>query len=135
MVSLPPKITSRFSKILERDNQDSIRILITLSVLLSVIFLFHFDLLKRFELVTYDYRMMLRGPRPADPRIVVIEISDDSVAKIGRWPWDRDWHAALVKILKELGAEKIVFDVIFSEKSEPAKDALLAQSLKEAGNV
>ncbi len=131
-----------FSKIIEKplklfspENQDLKRILITTAVFLSVYFLFHFDLLKRFELVTYDYRMILKGKRPADPRIVVIEISDDSVAKIGRWPWDRDWHATLVKILKELGAKKVVFDIIFSEKSNLAKDAAFAQSIKEAGNV
>ena len=115
--------------------QDTARILITVMVFLSVFFLYHSDLLRRFELVTYDYRVMLKGKKPADPRIVVIEISDDSVAKIGRWPWDRDWHATIVKILKELGAKKVAFDVIFSEKSDTEKDEVFSRSLKEAGNV
>ena len=70
-----------------------------------------------------------------DPGIVVIEISDDSVAKIGRWPWDRDWHATLIKILSEAGAKAVVFDVIFSEASDPAKDAALGQSISESKNV
>ncbi len=130
-----PKFNLKFSALFENENQSVTRVLITFVVFLSVFFLFHFDLLKRFELVTYDYRVMLRGQRAADPKIVVIEISDDSVAKIGRWPWDRDWHATLIKALKEIGAERVVFDVIFSEKSDPQKDAILSQSIKEAGNV
>lgn len=65
----------------------------------------------------------------------MIEISDDSVAKIGRWPWDRDWHATLIGILKEQGARAVVFDVLFSEPSDPEKDTALAQSIQEAKNV
>src|SRR3989338_10425636 len=92
----------KFSKFPTLEDQNAIRILITLTVFLAVLLLFHFDLLRRFELVTYDYRVMLKGVRTGDPRIVVVEISDDSIAKIGRWPWDRDWHATIVKVLKEL---------------------------------
>lgn len=85
--------------------------------------------------MTYDYRQIIKGPRPVDPRIVVIEISDDSIAKIGRWPWDRDWHATLIKVLSEQGAKAVVFDVLFSEASDPEKDTALAQAIHEAGNV
>ena len=111
------------------------RVYITAVVFAAVFFLFHFDLLKRFELVTYDYRQMIKGPRTTDPRIVVIEISDDSISKIGRWPWDRDWHATLVKILSDQGAEAVVFDVLFSEPSDPVKDAALSQAIYKAKNV
>ncbi len=113
-------------------SQDFIRIYITTAVFAVVFFVFQFDILKRFELVTYDYRHILRGPRPVDPAIAVIEISDDSVAKIGRWPWDRDWHATLIKILSERGAKAVVFDVIFSEPSDPQKDEILAQSIGQS---
>lgn len=96
---------------------------------------FHFRLLDRFELVTYDYRCQLSQIEPTDPRIVVIEISDDSVAKIGRWPWPRDWHAALIQALEEFGAEAVVFDVVFAEPSDPAKDEALAQAIRGSGKV
>ncbi len=119
----------------DRITQDGARLVIALSVLLGTFILFHFDALTRFELVTYDYRSILRGPRASDPRIVVVEISDDSIAKIGRWPWDRDWHATMIHILTELGAKSIVFDVIFSEPSDPVKDQALAAAIKESGRV
>jgi len=115
--------------------QDTTRILITAFVFLFVALLYLFQALQRFELVTYDSRCILKGARPADPAIVVVEISDDSVEKIGRWPWSRDWHATLIRILDELGAKAIVFDVVFSEKSDPKNDAILASAIKASGKV
>ncbi len=111
------------------------RALIILAVFSVTFFLYHFKILDRFELVTYDYRMILRGERPQDSRIAIVEISDDSVDKIGQWPWSRDWHAAMIKTLDELGAKAIIFDVLFSEAANAQKDAVLAQAVKESGRV
>ena len=111
------------------------RALIVFLMLAAVLLSYHFHLFDRFELVTYDYRCLLRGARAVQPQITVIEISDDSVAKIGRWPWDRDWHASLIKILDELGAKAIVFDVIFSEKSNSKKDAVLSEAIRATQKV
>lgn len=111
------------------------RALIIVSMLAAIYLAYGLQIFQRFELVTYDYRCMMRGSRPAQPQIVVIEISDDSVAKIGRWPWERNWHASLIKILKKLGAKAVVFDVIFSEQSDPVNDASLAGAIQAAKNV
>ncbi|MBI3252996.1 MAG: CHASE2 domain-containing protein [Candidatus Omnitrophica bacterium] len=111
------------------------RVLIIAVIFSAVFFLSHFNILERFEWVTYDLRSILKGPRLPDPRLAVIEISDDSVARIGRWPWERDWHAALIRALKEAGARAIIFDILFSEPSDPAKDAAFSQAIEEAGNV
>ncbi len=113
----------------------TIRALITALVFLGVVSLFYFRSLDRFELVTYDYRMILRGERPSEPQIAVIEISDESIKKIGRWPWTRDWHAAMVKALTELGAKAIVFDVLFSESDDPTKDQIFSQVIADSKNV
>lgn len=131
MASIPKRVLRYFSE----SSPDRNRHLIALVIFFTVALSYHYDLLRRFELVTYDYRVMLRGPREADPRIAVIEISDDSVSKIGRWPWDRKWHATIVKILKELGAKAVAFDVIFSEASDPSSDKVMAEALRQAGNV
>jgi diguanylate cyclase (GGDEF)-like protein len=96
---------------------------------------YHFDLLKRFELDTCDIRAQLKATRTTHPSIAVIEISNDSISKIGRWPWSRDWHAILIKALSEAGAKAIVFDVLFSEPSDPEKDLLLSKAIKDSGKV
>ncbi|MBI4432478.1 MAG: CHASE2 domain-containing protein [Candidatus Omnitrophica bacterium] len=114
---------------------DRFRLLITVAILAAVLFFQHFHILDRFEYVTYDLRMILKSDGNTDKRICVIEISDESIAAIGRWPWDRAWHSALLKALKEAGAKAVIFDVIFSEPSDPEKDAGLAQAIAESGNV
>ncbi len=95
----------------------------------------YFDLLQRFELVTYDYRFRLKHNPIINPRIMVIEISDDSIQEIGRWPWTRDWHADLVRVLHEWGASAVVFDILFPEKSEPSHDKALSDAIRLSKKV
>lgn len=121
-----------YIKDLKLNHQDWVRFLISCGLLATVTVMWGLGILERFELVTYDYRTILKGSRSADPHIVVVEISDDSVAKIGRWPWDRNWHATLIRALTDFGARAIVFDVIFSEKSDEVKDAVLAQAIRQS---
>ena len=44
------------------------------------------------------------------PNIAVIAIDDDSIGKLGRWPWPRDYHAALIDKLSKGGASVIGTD-------------------------
>ena len=55
----------------------------------------------------------------ADPRIVVIDINDPALQRIGRWPWPRRLHADLVDTLHECGAETILLDLVYAEPSAP----------------
>ncbi len=56
-----------------------------------------------------------------DPRVktarpvTIIDIDENSLAKLGQWPWPRTRIADLVTNLTRLGAVVIAFDVIFSE--------------------
>ncbi|MCK5306417.1 MAG: diguanylate cyclase [Candidatus Omnitrophica bacterium] len=91
--------------------------------------------LKRMELGSMDLLFRLRGLSLCSPNIVIIEIDDENISKIGRWPWSRKWHTAIVKALGDLGAEYIYFDVIFSEVSTEEDDFIFTEAIKEAGNV
>ena len=64
---------------------------------------------------------------------MIAAIDEKSLGSLGRWPWDRDKIAQLVKRLIEEGAEIIVFDIFFFEKEK--NDTLLGQSIQKAGNV
>ena len=52
---------------------------------------------------------------------------------LGRWPWDRDIMADVLKKLKGLGVRIIVFDIIFSEAEK--NDTLFSKAMTDAGNV
>ena len=67
----------------------------------------------------------------------MVAIDEESLSQLGRWPWSRRLHAALIDKLKNDGARVIGMDLIFSEPEaidQPA-DALLAESIRQAGNV
>ncbi len=101
----------------------------------SIIILSEQGLFKRLELGSMDFLFRLRASTPCNPHIVIVEIDDENISKLGRWPWRRTRHASIVKALKALGAKYIYFDILFSEASSNKDDNELAKSIKNAGNV
>ncbi len=88
---------------------------------------------ERYELQTYDWRFSLRGPRPVSPDVAIIHIWDDTLSALGRWPFDRQYHAALIQVLSEAGVKAIIFDIEFVEPT--GQDAKVAAAARQAGNV
>src|SRR3990170_1558504 len=74
---------------------------------------------------------------PADPRIVVVAIDDESVAEVGRWPWSRGVHADLIDAVTADGAALIGYDVTFGNPAldDSAGDQRMAEAMAAAGNV
>ena len=81
----------------------------------------------------YDYRFIVRGPLYPPDKIVIAAIDEKSIAKLGRYPWDRDKLALLVDRLDQASAGLIVFDIILSETEK--NDPRLAEAMNNAGNV
>lgn len=67
--------------------------------------------------------------------IIIVAIDNNSLQKLGRWPWDRKIQADLINKISEQKPQVIGFDVNFPEKSSEEADAKLAQSIAIAGNV
>ncbi len=107
-------------------------IFLLLLFIISLLFFFkkNFD---RFELVTLDWRFRLRAEQVGDPRLVFIDIKEDSLKSLGRWPFDRKYHAFLIEALTEAQASAIVFDILFSEESPSDMELIVAT--KKAGSV
>lgn len=94
-----------------------------------------FGLAAPLDKLVYD--QMLRSMEQETPAdIVIIEIDERSIDKIGKWPWRRSVHAKLINILTEARVKAIAFDVVFSEASPyPQDDQALADALKRSGRV
>ncbi|MFT5207077.1 MAG: CHASE2 domain-containing sensor protein [Candidatus Omnitrophota bacterium] len=76
-----------------------------------------------FELQSYDWRFRIEEHKAKSPDIAIIEIWDDALASIGRWPFDRQYHAALIDILREYDAKMVGMDILFVEPS-PSDESL-----------
>ncbi|KNZ33302.1 MAG: guanylate cyclase [Methylibium sp. NZG] len=72
-----------------------------------------------------DARLRAQMPRTLDPRIVVVDIDEASLASIGRWPWPRDRMAALAdELFARQQAAVVGFDLLFAEPDDGGLQAL-----------
>lgn len=92
-----------------------------------------FKVFEIFELQTVDLRLEYRPPQQVNDNIVLIEIGEDSIKTLGRWPFDRKYHALLIEALNEAGARQVIFDILFTERSPD--DMAMVQSSIRAQNV
>jgi PAS domain S-box-containing protein len=83
----------------------------------------------RIDLSIYDAALP-RGPAPTD--IVIVAVDDASIEKLGRWPWPRAVHAALLDRLHQAGVRAVALDFLFTEPDldSPASDVALADALR-----
>ncbi len=101
-------------------------------ILITLLFMAHtacwlrIPTLQRMENILYDLRLRATVVNTIDPRIVIIDIDEESLAKEGRWPWRRDKLAYLVDMLFDYYNVKLLgFDVVFSEPDTSAGVELL----------
>ncbi len=83
-------------------------------------------LLAAFRHQVFDHyqRLAPRHYRPAP--VVIVDIDDASLAKVGQWPWPRSELAALVTRLHDAGAASIAFDIVFAEPDRMAPANVLS---------
>ncbi len=69
----------------------------------------------------------------SERRVVIVDIDETSMQKLGAWPWSRDRLAQLSDALAAQGASLQVFDVVFPAPSE--QDSRLVDSVRRNGAV
>lgn len=103
---------------------------IGITILFMGIWLFRMDFLDTLELKFYDIMMQLRGESRISKEIILIDIDDDSIEKLGRWPWPRSLLAKGIKKINAANPKVIGLNIILSEPE--VSDGLLAfKRLKE----
>ena len=114
------------------------------------------DLVERYELTTYDWRMRLAADPPSvNKDIVFVEINDLSIRDLQdgyhmRWPWPRIAFGLAIEFLRRAPAKVIAVDAAFPEEdyvkkyvfddpnddwSGATSDAHLVENVGKAGNV
>jgi adenylate cyclase len=85
------------------------------------------------ENLLYDTRVRLSAPGGVDDRIVIVAIDEDSLDRLGHWPFTREKFAVLMNNLFAYGAAVVAFDVLFAERDEGVDIDILRQLAGEAG--
>jgi len=115
----------------ERKNKKLLIVVFVVNFLLFL--LFKIDFFRRLEDTTYDWRMRFLQNKQPTGDIVIVFIGDETLSLLGEWPLSRHWYAELVKILKDMEARAVVFDILFIEEREGDRE--FAAAVKDAGNV
>lgn len=129
-----------------------------LLVILSAVVMFRLaepKAITRLRDITFDYYNKLM-PRIPGTGVIIVDIDEESVRRIGQWPWPRTVVGKIPEQLKEWGAKSIGFDMVFAEpdrtspnliadnlpdsvrdilKTLPNHDDLFAKKIAELGNV
>ncbi len=90
----------------------------SVAALVVLLHLFNFSPLRVAELQLYNLWMRLSGPLVPSGKIAIVAIDDESLRRLGRWPWPRSIHATLIRRLSSAGAKVIAPAIQFHEPEE-----------------
>lgn len=99
------------------------------------VLLSYFHNFEALELRTLDWRFRLFHAPVQKVPIVHVDIDQNALEQIGKWPFSRAVHAQVLSRLKQAGARQIAFDILFEEESQPEADQKFADEIRQAGNV
>lgn len=96
-----------------------------LVVLVALLKLAGLPLLDRLGLLLFDAYQQAQPRAYQDAPVRIVDIDDESIRRLGQWPWPRSEIARLTDQLGQAGASVIAFDVVFSEpdRTSPARIA------------
>jgi CHASE2 domain-containing sensor protein/signal transduction histidine kinase len=113
-------------------------LLILLALLISLFsaYLAYAGQTQSLDWLYYDNTQKYSHLPPPDD-VVMIDIDDKSINKIGRWPWPRKEHARLLDILSTTNTKAVIIDVLFPDidTRESQSDLRFAQAIKRHGKV
>src|SRR3989344_195698 len=75
---------------------------------------------------------LLVSPKKVDSNIVILAIDNDSISRIGQWPWPRSVFARAFKFLDDARPKAVGFDILLADQSRlgSGDDDALATTLK-----
>jgi adenylate cyclase len=114
-----------------------ISLIISAAICLAVLVIWVIGGFTSWENKIIDSNFKRRGVIKCSDKIAIVSIDEDSIVKLGRWPWARSVHASIIEKLTALGAKAIIFDVLFTEsdKDRPWADDKMGKAAEKSGKV
>ena len=91
-----------------------------------------FSPVERAGLLLFDSYARLAPRAAQDAPVQIVGIDDESLRRLGQWPWPRTEIARLTNLLADAGASAIAYDIVFAEpdRTSPAR---IAERLRRDG--
>ena len=97
------------------------------AVVTTAVFIANPGVLTSMRSIVFDTYQRLSPAQPVagDP-VRIVAIDEESLVRLGQWPWPRPVLARLTDNLGAQGARAIVFDVLFAEPDRTSPEQMLA---------
>lgn len=91
--------------------------------------------LERLGLLLFD-SYQRAAPRPYEEAPVrIVDIDDESIRRLGQWPWPRTDIADLTKRIADAGAASIAYDIVFSEPDRTSPGRIATHLQRTGGDA
>jgi len=117
-----------------RNRSQAVRtaLILIISILLVVIVTWFVPSLSAASL---NMLFRLRGELKVPDDVVILAIDDQSLQRIGQWPWPRSVMAGVLDKLTPARLRGVGLDIIYAEPSAPEEDRRLAAAIARNGRV
>lgn len=92
-----------------------------------------FVFLQNIEQRSLDLRFAMRGQRAHDDRVVIVDIDEKTLQKIGSFPFPRKSYALLIDRLSSDGAAVVALDATFPTPETDSAQQVLQELQRDAG--
>ena len=92
----------------------------------------HFGWMNRLEIASSDIATF-SNPKKASGETVIVSVDAETIKATGKYPYDRTLVAKALMVLREAGADRILFDSAATISEGPAADRALADALIALG--
>jgi adenylate cyclase len=106
-----------------------------LATLLSWAYLFIPQAFQSIDSRLRDFLFIVRGELPKSDNVVIVDIDEKALDKLGQWPWQRDVFADLLYKLNDAGAGVIGLDIVFAEEDRSSPHHFAAKFPKLANQL
>lgn len=84
--------------------------------------------LERVRMQVFDaYQIAAPRSNVGDNLVAVVDVDEESIERLGQWPWPRTELAELNRRLGQAGAASVAYDVVFSEPDRTSPSEIAAR--------
>ncbi|MBI3986069.1 MAG: adenylate/guanylate cyclase domain-containing protein [Lentisphaerae bacterium] len=107
-----------------------------LALTIGCFFLYFFQppFIVNVSLKLYDALIRSTQAPPKTSQIVIVDLDDDSLQRVGQWPWSRYVLAELTRRIMDAKASVLAFDIVFPEPDRTSP-VVLRQAWEDAFQV
>jgi len=83
----------------------------------------------------YDFTLRLAGPVPIKSPTLIVSIDEESLRRVGRWPWSREQLAELIEKIETGKPRTIAVDLLLNDSTTSDADEKLATAIANSRAV